>query len=399
MSKLYIDITELVGWRGKITGVPRVMDEVSKRFANQEEIIFVEWRPQGYLEVKYPIDTAGLEHETKVSSLQRVTKKAYAKSRIFRKAVHATKRMKLPSENTYMQLRKGDTLFILADWHGGDPSFVKYLEDIHERGVRLVQMVYDMLPIVTPQYSGHSTEMLKNYSVKIYPICDLIFSISEHTKKDITEWLVSNRLNVPQIVVVRLGDDFSRIESRKPVNKDVPKDFILCVGTIEARKNHALLYYAYKLGMQKSISLPPVVIVGRVGWLAEDISKIMQLDPEVNSKFIFMHNVDDNELSWLYENCLFSVYPSFYEGWGLPIAESIAHKKPVVASNTSSMPEIAGDLISYFSPASPEECLQSIIELSDDSVRARALTRISQYKPYSWDETFYTIDKAIKGLV
>jgi hypothetical protein len=402
MGKLYIDITELVGWKGKITGVPRVMDEISRRFSTEKEIVFVTWRPEGYTEISYPlVQTDELAGDKAISLSMRVASKVHAKSRVIRKIVRTARNLNNKSKTGVMpsiSLKRGDILFVLADWHGGDPSFIKYLQDMHELGVSLVQMVYDMLPIVTPQYSGHSTEMLKNYSTKIYPICDLIFSISEHTKKDITKWLTVNKLYVPPIVVVRLGDDFSRIESKKPSSSAIPDTFVLCVGTIEARKNHVLLYYAYKLAFQKNLDLPPLVIVGRVGWLAEDICKIMQLDPEVKDKFIFLHSADDNELAWLYENCQFSVYPSFYEGWGLPIAESIAHKKPVVASNTSSMPEIAGDLIDYFNPASPEECLERIIDLTDDIVREQAIMKISKYKPYSWDNTYRTVNDAIKGL-
>lgn len=260
-----------------------------------------------------------------------------------------------------------------------------------------MQMVYDMLPIVTPQYSGHSTAMLKNYSTQVYPLCDLIFSISEHTKEDVAKWLQNNSLLVPNISVVRLGDDFTRKETRKP-NVTLPKNYLLCVGTIEARKNHALLYYVYKLAKQRQIMLPKIVIVGRVGWLAEDIYKVITTDPDTKDDFIIMHGVDDNELSWLYENCLFTVYPSFYEGWGLPIAESIAHGKTVVASNTSSMPEIAGDLITYFTPASSEECLASIQNLLVSKNRQRATDKLKAYRPYSWDQTYDIISTAIKEI-
>ncbi len=404
MGKLYIDITELTGWTGKLTGVPRVMDEISRRFCAEDQVTFVIWRPEGYVEVSYPLSQTSEVIDTRTESLpMRVAKKMHKKSRIARKAVRVGRAIKTVSKKeagstAYVHLRKSDILFVLADWHGSDPSFIEYLVNVQEHGVRLVQVAYDMLPIVTPQYSGHSTEMLKNYSSKVYPVCDLIFSISEHTKKDITSWLLGNKLIVPPISVIRLGDDFSKVEPSKPVSSNIPKKFIMCVGTVEARKNHALLYYAYKLGFQKGIDLLPIVIVGRVGWLAEDICKIMRLDPEVKDKFVFLHDADDNELAWLYENCQFSIYPSFYEGWGLPIAESIAHGKPVVASNTSSMPEIAGDLINYFSPASPDECLKRIIELSDDTVRQEAIVKISKYNPHSWDETYQAVRHAIKGI-
>jgi len=95
----------------------------------------------------------------------------------------------------------------------------------------------------------------------------------------------------------------------------------------------------------------------------------------------------------LYDHSLFTVYPSNYEGWGLPIAESVARGIPCIASNTSSMPEIAGDIISYFSPNSTDECLQRVVELLDDDYRDKARHRLAQYKLTSWDDTFQQVEK------
>jgi glycosyltransferase involved in cell wall biosynthesis len=228
-------------------------------------------------------------------------------------------------------------------------------------------------------------------------MCDLIFSISENTKRDVTDWLRQNKLKVPPITVVRLGDDFSRVNPQKP-SVEIPKEYILCVGTVEARKNHTLLYYAYKLAIQKGIVMPHIIIVGRVGWLSNDIYELISSDPQVKDKFIFLHGISDNELNWLYKNSLFSVYPSFYEGWGLPIAESIAHGTPVIASNTSSMPEIAGELIDYFSPTSTDECLGAMVKLLKPENRRDAQERIQKYKPASWDQSYDIIKRAINTI-
>lgn len=402
MRRLFIDITELVDWEGKLTGVPRVMDEISKRYSSRDGVIFVSWSPAGYSALDYPITSGHIKVQSKhIKQAKHLLDKARSSSRLINK-LHGrgskiVSRALKKNQPELVQLKKNDTLFVMADWHGGDPSFIQYLIDHHEQGVKLVQIVYDMLPIVTPQYSGHSTEMLKNYSTKIYPICDLIFAISENTKKDIVWWLKKDDLVVPPIIVFRLGDDFSTAKAQKP-EFDIGKRFILCVGTIEARKNHTLLYYAYKLAKQRDISLPPLVIVGRVGWLSHDTYEIMKTDPHVNQSFKFLHAISDNELAWLYNNCMFSIYPSFYEGWGLPIAESIAHGAPVLASNTSSMPEVAGNLIEYFSPASTEECLAAMQKmLRPESLKA-AKGRIGNYKPVSWDETFNFVNERIGEL-
>lgn len=396
---LYVDITELVGWGGKLTGVPRVMDEICRRYSTRNDVVFVSWNPAGYLPTEFPVKTqrAKERRPLHIRLLYKIRKRSRIANKLAGlsiKVLSASQRRRQPQ---YIQLEKNDTLFVLADWHGGDPSFVKYLMGNHEKGVKLVQIVYDMLPIVTPQYSGHSTEMLVTYSLKVYPICDLIFAISKNTKADIELWLKENGLNSPRIEVFRLGDDFAVVKSEKP-KAQLEGKFILCVGTIEARKNHTLLYYSYKLAAEQGIALPPLVIVGRIGWRSEDIYHIMNSDPQVSHYFKFLHSVSDSELAWLYQNCLFSIYPSFYEGWGLPIAESIAYGTPVIASNTSSMPEVAGDLIEYFSPASSEECLEAITKMLQAGNLRIAKSKINKYKPISWDYTFKFVNQRIGEL-
>jgi len=298
------------------------------------------------------------------------------------------------------KLVDGDMLMILADWHSSDTMFVDYLAKL--RGVRLLLICYDLLPIVAPQYSGHATEYLSHYVSQIYPKADLVLAISRNTKKDVKSYLKQQKLRLPPIAVIRLGDDFKLAEPVKPSNDMLPiagdGDFLLCVGTIEARKNHTLLYYTYKLARQRGQALPPLVVVGRRGWLTNDIYEMMTTDPDTCKSFHFLHNASDEELAWLYSHCRFSIYPSFYEGWGLPIAESIAYGAVCIASNTSSMPEVAGKLIDYFSPNSADECLATITRLLDKVALDKARSKIKQYQPTTWDETFKQVQAQIKKL-
>lgn len=422
MARTIIDITELANWEGKLTGVPRVMNELSTRFAEDDTCVFVVWNA---FEKQYQIidlpSTRGSDNPPspevhqpnssirKYARAAAVTRKLKGKSRLVSKALVvpeklARKLLVAEPKTKPVQLaspKKSDVLFVLADWHGSDQAFVDYLINLKESGVGLAHMSYDLLPIVTPQYSGHATKSLTNYTKSIYPLCDVIFAISEHTKQDIIKWLKHNRLNVPSIEVIRLGDDFKLAKPQEPTDVQFIKSrkagqgFILCVGTIEARKNHTLLYYVYKLARQRNITLPDLVVVGRPGWKSEDMYEIMTTDPETKEAFIFLQTATDEELSWLYKNALFSVYPSFYEGWGLPIAESIAHGVPCVCSNTSSMPEIAGDLIPYFSPFSTDECLGAITNMLKPGAISQAKRKIEAYRPVPWDQPFGFIKKLI----
>jgi glycosyltransferase involved in cell wall biosynthesis len=198
------------------------------------------------------------------------------------------------------------------------------------------------------------------------------------------------------ISVFRLGDNIKVFNVKRPENKNIiPNNYLLSVGTFEARKNRILMYYVYKLAKSRNIMLPKIVIVGRLGWRSDDIYNILKEDPDTKDNFIFMQNANDEELEWLYKNCLFTVYPSFYEGWGLPIAESVQRGKMVCASNTSSMPEIAGDLISYFNPYSTDECLNAITKLLNSDKLKESNARLGRYVPTEWDSTYNQFLKII----
>jgi glycosyltransferase involved in cell wall biosynthesis len=421
---LIVDITELAEWQGKPTGVPRVINELAMRFAEDDGATFVVWDTAH--RILRPIDYASAAAETGTlpreeppseptpphTGLVGFAARVKQRSRLLSKAVATTRRLTrtrakpAPVVETPEGLRPGpgDVLLICADWHGSDQAFVDHVEELQREGVLVAQIAYDLLPLVTPQYSGHGTESLANYVEKVYPICDVILAISEHTKRDICTWLTDHGLRVPAVAVFRLGDDFRRGESQQPTDEaflhayDANGRFLLCVGTMEARKNHALLYYTYKLAHEQRVELPPVVVVGRRGWLTGDIYEVMTHDPQTKAKFVFLHDASDEELGWLYRHCEFSIYPSFYEGWGLPIGESLAYGVPCIASRTSSMPEVAGELIPYFSPASADECLLAITAMLRPGSIDEAKRTISRYEPARWDDTFESVRSSVEAL-
>lgn len=415
MSRLIIDITELSGWQGKLTGVPRVMSELGSRFAAENnKTIFVAWRGKemGFRKVDFPLETQEPEPQfdkrrgllTKAKKLKNSSKVAgLALALPERAARHLLKPQTVLSEPE-VKPHSGDVLFVMADWHGSDPSLIERLINLKEEGVKLVQISYDMLPIVMPQYSGHATTTFRKYVHEVYPLCDTIIAISQHTKEDATIYLGNNNLRVPPIEVMRLGDDFTHAAPSKPTEEAFleriadKEQYILCVSTIEARKNHTLLYYAYKLAVQRKQALPKLVIVGRLGWLAQDVYEIITNDPDTREQLIFLQSASDNELSWLYENCLFSIYPSFYEGWGLPVAESLARGIPCVCSNSSSIPEVGGKLLSYFSPVSTDECLAEMVRLLDPAELNKARKKAASYKAATWDDCFVSVKHIIGGV-
>jgi len=420
MSRLIIDVTYLAHWSGRLTGIPRVIDEVATRYMASSDVpIFVVWDNLAAEFYQVDIRLTVLNRGSSLHYLPSANKSSSA-THVVRKGAHALQKLKtsyrvpvpgrfinLVMSNTKtvyrkMDFQKDDVLLIpMGEWH--NQAYINTIKSLKQRNLRLVQISYDVLPLVQPQYSGHSTVSMDSYNRQIMPLCDLVLSISENTKKDLINWLKSQKLQAPNIKVFRLGDDFQASTPSKPSNtffstNTGQKNFILCVGTIEARKNHTLLYYTYKLAKHKKIKLPHLIIVGRKGWRAGEVFDLITDDPDTKATMTILTDVSDDELSWLYQHAQFSVYPSFYEGWGLPVAESALRGLPCAASNTSSIPEIAGDLLTYFSPASTDECLKALEYLASPDNNVLSREKLTAYKPTTWEQTFEQLDAYIREV-
>lgn len=417
--KLVIDVTQLVNWKGKLTGIPRVMDELSRRFADSDTVAFVCFDGGNFRFIDRTVITerskvlaqaqpvAAVESSPSNPKKQQallMAKRLYKKSPLLQKAY---KRIKVQSvaqsgegEPVWKPLKNQKMLIMWGEW--GDASYISAVEAALNAGVELCQFAQDMIPLVVPQFSGHSTVTLQDYAEKIYPRCKVIIAISENTKKDVLDWFKDQGEKPPKVRVTRLGDFWELVEPQKPqlearIMKLLTQPFIISVGTLEARKNHTILYYTYKLAKARSVTLPPLFILGRRGWMTDEVHEFITKDPEINQHITFLEDRSDGEIAWFYAHCTFSIYQSFYEGWGLPIAESLAHGAPVIASNTSSMPEVAGDLVTYFNPASTDECLEAITTMMQPKTLARAKKKAKQYQPTSWDQT-YTQVRSIMEL-
>lgn len=218
---------------------------------------------------------------------------------------------------------------------------------------------------------------------------DLFLAISKSTRSDLVRLLEKTNLPIPPIEIIRLGDRAATGgETTLRAPKLVPKSFILFVSTVEPRKNHILLYQAWQQWLLESATTVPfLVFAGAKGWHTDNFLRELTLNPMTAGKII--HVVpNEGELEWLYQNCLFTIYPSLYEGWGLPVAESLARGKYCLTTPVASIPEVGGDLVGYFSPFDPIECLSMVKRLWNDEKYLEALeARIRrEYREHTWTD-------------
>ena len=224
---------------------------------------------------------------------------------------------------------------------------------------------------------------------------DRLLVTSASSRADLLEFTKELELGERPITVVRLGQErVSQLDTPLPVElQHIPASFVLCVGTVEPRKNHRLLLRTWSRLLQRHERsvVPALIWAGREGWMFEELLAEAEASNFLDGKLIWLGRaagLPDTVLHGLYRACLFTMFPSIYEGWGLPVSESLAHGKFCIASNASSIPEIGGDLIDYHQPEDLDACL-ALVEraIFDPNYRAAREARIRrEYKVTSWEE-------------
>src|SRR5260370_4260389 len=168
---------------------------------------------------------------------------------------------------------------------------------------------------------------------------------------------------LPRVVALEMGSGFGdRLTADEQAMVSLPPRYVLLVSTIELRKNHRLLVRVWQRLLERHGTnlVPNLVFAGKIGWLVDDLLDDLQASDCLNGKIVLLRSLSDAELQQAYRSCLFTVFPSLSEGWGLPIAESLAHGKFCLASNRTSIPEVGGDLIDYFDPSDDDDALAKI---------------------------------------
>ncbi len=221
--------------------------------------------------------------------------------------------------------------------------------------------VYDLIYEHYPQfYSEHSLMLQKTKVRASAKRADGIITISESTKKDLVELYGIE----PGKIVITFPLIFKHLGKNGNHTNTVKGPFLLAVGEIQPRKNFVNLVKAIGGLKNKEISL---VIVGRTTDSAEkirltDTIKSLRLDGRITLPGF----IPEDELMRLFDCAEALVFPSFYEGFGIPILEAFSHDLPVVTSDTSSMPEAAGDAGVYINPDSPDSIREGIEKILDN---------------------------------
>ena len=274
------------------------------------------------------------------------------------------------------------------------------LKSYVKKGVKFGCLFHDTIPTRFPfTYTADFVERFSSWLSWAIDASQVNFAVSRNTASDLETYARSQSISFEHISVVRLGDDFSRSSGDVvPTSKVDNGDFILSVGTIEFRKNHQILLGAYRHIIDElNLQPPKLVIVGRESRFDGGLRKQIEADMRLRDLVTIVSGLGDDELIALYQAAMFTVYPSIYEGWGLPVVESLRQGKPCVVSNTSSMLEIAPALTRFAHPLVAKEWAEHIADLMDGASRALEMTQIrQQYSHSTWDTTTSSILDAFR---
>ncbi|QVL50103.1 MAG: glycosyltransferase family 4 protein [Thiocapsa sp.] len=266
---------------------------------------------------------------------------------------------------------------------------------VNLKHVKKVITVYDLIPIKFPEFCrAGAIDIVKKQMASIEPDT-WVTVISESTKVDLCSY---HDIDPAHVVVTPLAaaahfsqcTDADRIELIKKDLKIPEGRYVLSLSTLEPRKNIATTIRCFakvieELG-QTDVSL---VLVGTQGWDFQDVLQEIDNSPRLRERIIVTGFVSDELLSPLYSGASVFLYPSFYEGFGLPPLEAMQCGVPVITSNTSSLPEVVGDAGIMLAPNDEEGICQAMVELlsSDDRRQELSDRSLRQAKKFSWDRT------------
>jgi len=223
-----------------------------------------------------------------------------------------------------------------------------------------------------------------------------IITISQSSKNDIIKYykIPADKINVVHLGLKELAMDSSTTSLD---SFGVKGKFILFVGTLQPRKNITKLIESYSLLPQKIKSEYQLVIIGKKGWLYDEIlSAPKKFD--VMERVLFLDYVSDRDLPSFYKKASVYVLPSLYEGFGLPVLEAMRYGCPVVTSNVSSLPEAGGDAAIYVDPNDEKDIGDKILSvLTDDDLRKSMIEKGNvHYKKFTWEKAANEVLKVVE---
>lgn len=252
---------------------------------------------------------------------------------------------------------------LFMEWYWNQAAFEAGLKAGKSVRAKHFRFIHDVIPVARPEFvRPANTRRFRANTELALAAADVILTNSDFSKQDILKHFPISKSR--PIAVLKLAHEFAVIDTRGKIIKAGPtvkflksdlkikvasladQKFVLMVGTLEERKNTLLAVKVWqRLYRKHGSKLPKLVLVGFYSAHSLPYTASLILRTALSQNILHLSNCSDTELAWLYQQSLFSIYISQYEGWGLSIGESLWFGKPVVSQSNSSLPEVGGELV------------------------------------------------------
>lgn len=389
---MWVDVTDLVRYSGgadALTGVQRVVSEVAPHLHGARMVL---WDPSRarWAELPAPVRTTLIDQGSRQGTP------------LTRDEVREAAQACLCELSTLpvAQLESGDVLVQLGSpWI--DQGVLLATERAAAQGVAIVAYLFDLTPV---QGAGHSIEVatgFRRYLAFLARAQARVATISRATRVDLDAYLTDHGLPIPPGIATGLPPGLRPDSHTKNLQAHAPwpRPYVLMVGTIEARKGHATAFRAWQT--LPADSRPDLVCVGRWGWGSDEFHAAWQQAGEsASGVHVLADGVDDQQLADLYAGCIATVYPSRWEGWGLPVSESLAFGKLPITTNVSSLPEAGAGMAILIPPDDPQALAEAVAtHVLDDERRRQHEARILESDAYRNPKTWQHVAEQIEAEI
>jgi glycosyltransferase involved in cell wall biosynthesis len=255
--------------------------------------------------------------------------------------------------------------------------------------LKLTSFIHDLTPLLMPElHTASNVRYFRHFAERIVPRLAGIIVPSQAVKRDLLEHL---RVPEERVTVIPHGvdEDFFPMGGQEPKRRayDLPDQYILFLGSLEPRKNLPTALESWRLLPVELRRDHPLVVAGASGWKNRAIRA--QLRKAQTEGVRLIGYVEPHALPLVYANAAAFLFPSLYEGFGMPLLEAMAAGAPIVASQTSSLPEVVGDAGLLVDPRSPSEIAQALEQVLTNRDLAAALVAKgrARARQFTWDKS------------
>lgn len=307
-----------------------------------------------------------------------------------------------PQRAVPLQAQAGDQLVLLdSSWHA---DFFPLAENLKGQGVGIISVIYDLIPLTHPQFCDEGlVKVFDQWFDWIARTADGFMAISRTISMQV-DAEIQRRLDQTAAAqrwhgYFHLGSELDLASDAAPLNADLKKMFrdpapvYLMVSTIEPRKNHAYLLDAFEQLWAQG-SKVRLCIIGKVGWKCEALVKRIQEHPEWGRRLFMFNRINDKSLEYAYANARALVFPSYVEGFGLPLVEAMQRGLPAMASDIPVFREVGGDFMAYFDLASPQTLVDLVLQF-ESSGTFPASRPVADWRWIGWREASQQLVRGI----